>query len=190
MDYINKSINLYMNTKIDKIAGSRRLSNYWWATIILLGGLGFLLAGLSSYLKLNLLPFSNTKNLIFIPQGILMIFYGTLAIFISLFLWLTIFFNIGGGYNKYDKDNGYIEIFRLGFPGKNRKISLRYKIQEIQSIKVDIIEGINPRREIYLSTKDQRQIPLTRVGQPLSLQEIEEKASELANFLGVILEGL
>lgn len=179
-----------MNIKIDKIIGSRRFSNYWWATIILLGGLGFLLAGLSSYFKINLLPFSTTKNLIFIPQGILMIFYGTLATFISIFLWLTIFWNIGGGYNKYNKEKGEIEIFRLGFPGKNRNISLKYNINEIKSIKVDIVEGINPKREIYLNTKDQRQIPLTRVGQPLSLTEIEEEASELANFLGVILEGL
>nr|UNJ16454.1 photosystem I assembly protein Ycf4 [Boldiaceae sp.] len=179
-----------MKIKIEKIIGSRRFSNYCWAVIIFVGGLGFLLAGLSSYFKTDLLLFSTTKNLIFFPQGLLMIFYGTLAIFISCFLWLTIIWNIGGGYNKYDKKNGKIEILRFGFPGKNRNILLIYDIKDIESIKVDIKDGISPKREIYLYTKDQRQIPLTRIGEPLGLQELEEKASELANFLEVVLEKL
>jgi hypothetical protein len=42
----------------DKIIGSRRLSNYFWSFFLFVGGLGFLLAGLSSYFKINLLPFS------------------------------------------------------------------------------------------------------------------------------------
>jgi uncharacterized membrane protein len=31
------------------VLGSRRFSNYWWATIVSLGATGFFLAGLSSY---------------------------------------------------------------------------------------------------------------------------------------------
>jgi len=84
--------------RTDKVLGSRRLSNYWWATTILLGGLGFFLVGLSSYLKIELLPFTQSSQLLFIPQGIIMIFYGTIAILLSIFLWLTIFWNVGGGY--------------------------------------------------------------------------------------------
>jgi hypothetical protein len=53
----------------DKIIGSRRLSNYFWSFFLFVGGLGFLLAGISSYFKINLLPFSNTAELVFIPQG-------------------------------------------------------------------------------------------------------------------------
>ena len=30
-------------------------------------------------------------------------------------------------------------------------------------------EGINPKREIYLRTKDQREVPITRVGEPILL---------------------
>ena len=63
-------------------------------------------------------------------------------------------------------------------------------MQEIKSIKLSIAEGLNPKREIYLQTKDQRQIPLTRVGEPLLLSQIEEEAVELANFLNIPLEGL
>nr|YP_009564833.1 photosystem I assembly protein Ycf4 [Gelidium coulteri]YP_009565233.1 photosystem I assembly protein Ycf4 [Gelidium sinicola]QBA96184.1 photosystem I assembly protein Ycf4 [Gelidium coulteri]QBA96584.1 photosystem I assembly protein Ycf4 [Gelidium sinicola] len=178
------------NIKTDKILGSRRISNYWWATVILLGGLGFFLAGLSSYLKIELLPFTTSMNLLFIPQGIIMTFYGTIAILISIFLWFTIAWNVGSGYNEFNNEKGLITIFRLGFPGRNRVLKLQYNIQEIQSVRVIIQDGLTPRREIYLKTKDQREIPLTRVGQPLLLSEIEDQATSLAKFLGVVLEGI
>lgn len=178
------------NIKRDTILGSRRLSNYWWATSILLGGLGFFLVGLSSYFKRELLPFAKSSSLIFVPQGLIMTFYGTIAILISIFLWLTIIWNIGGGYNEFNNEKDVITIFRFGFPGKNRCIQLQYKTNEIQAIRVSIQEGLTPKREIYLKTKDNREIPLTRVGQPLLLSEIEEKATSLALFLGVMLEGI
>ena len=181
---LNKS-----NIKTDYVTGSRRFSNYWWATVILVGGSGFFIAGVSSYLKINLLPFVNSFEVLFIPQGIIMTFYGTVAVFISIFLWLTILFNIGAGYNKFDLDKSLITILRVGFPGKNRNVYLRYSLKEIKAIKIKIQDGLNPKREIYLKTKDKREIPLTRVGEPLLLSEIEERATELAQFLGVIVEG-
>jgi Ycf4 len=177
------------NIKTDYITGSRRFSNYWWATVILAGGLGFFIAGLSSYLKINLLPFINSFEVLFIPQGVIMTFYGTVAVFISVFLWLTILLNIGAGYNEFNLEKGLITIFRLGFPGKNRSVYLQYSLKEIKAIKIKIQDGLNPKREIYLKTKDKREIPLTRVGEPLLLSEIEDRATELAQFLGVIVEG-
>lgn len=179
-----------MKTRYDLILGSRRFSNYLWAIASFSGGVGFLLAGISSYVGIQLLPFASTETLVFIPQGIVMTFYGTIGILLSLFLVLNIALNIGGGYNSYDTNSGAIEIFRLGFPGKRRKILLQYKIQDIKSIKLSISEGINPKREIYLQTKDQREIPLTRVGEPLLLSQIEEEAVDLANYLNIPLEGL
>nr|QUE28718.1 Ycf4 [Porphyrostromium japonicum] len=176
------------DVKIKKILGSRRISNYWWATTILIGGIGFLLSGLSSYFGKNLLPFIQSINLIFIPQGILMIFYGTLGITVSLFLWLTIFWDIGAGYNEFNKRKGIVTIFRSSFPGK--QIMLTYKLASIRAIKVNIKEGINPKREIYLCTKDNREIPLTQVAEPLALSAIESEAIELASFLGVVVEGI
>ena len=35
-----------------------------------------------------------------------------------------------------------------------------------QSIRVEINEGLNPRRVIYLKLRGNREIPLTRAGQP------------------------
>jgi uncharacterized membrane protein len=58
------------------VLGARRFSNYWWATVILVGATGFLLSAISSYLKINLLPFADPTELIFIPQGLVMGLYG------------------------------------------------------------------------------------------------------------------
>lgn len=186
----NSQIDPYLCKMIQQemITGSRRLSNYLWATLIFIGGTGFLLAGLSTYWQIELLPFTQVSDLLFFPQGIIMIFYGTAAISFSIFLWFMIILNIGGGYNRFDKINGLITIFRLGFPGKNRNISLTYCMKDVEAIRVNIKNGLNPKREIYLKIKDKREIPLTRVGQPLILTEIEDKAANLAKFLDVILE--
>ena len=70
----------------DEIIGSRRFSNYFWSVVLFLGGIGFLLAGISSYLKINLLPFTNSTELVFIPQGLVMMFYGTLSFGISIYI--------------------------------------------------------------------------------------------------------
>lgn len=172
------------------VLGSRRFSNYWWATIVSLGGTGFLLAGLSSYSKVNLLPVGDATQLIFIPQGIAMSFYGVAAVLLALYLWLVILWDVGGGYNEFNKETGMIKIFRWGFPGKNRKIEFGCRTQDVQSIRVEIKEGLNPRRSLYLRVKDRRDVPLTRVGQPISLAELENEGAQLARFLGVPLEGL
>jgi hypothetical protein len=181
-------INTNSSIRYDLILGSRRISNYLWILLSFIGGLGFFITGVSSYFQIEILPFTKIDSIAFIPQGIVMTFYGSIGIFISLFLLAKVLFNIGGGFNKYDKNKSKIEIFRLGFPLQRREIYLRYDFKEIRSIKLSIQEGINPKREIYLCTKDQRQIPLTRVGEPLLLSSIEEEAVELSLFLNVPLE--
>ncbi len=172
------------------VLGSRRFSNYWWATVVSLGATGFFLAALSSYLKVNLLPVGDATQLIFIPQGVAMGFYGVAGVLLALYLWLVILWNVGGGYNEFNKETGMVKIFRWGFPGKNRQIDFGCRTQDVQSVRVDIKEGLNPRRALYLRVKDRRDVPLTRVGQPLSLSELENQGAELARFLGVPLEGL
>ena len=173
-----------------EIIGSRRLSNYFWAIIVTMGGMGFLLSGISSYLKVNLLIVADPTQLNFLPQGIAMGFYGLLGTMYGIFLWLTVIWDIGSGYNDFNQENGQIMIFRRGFPGKNRKVEFNCTTENVQSVKVDIKEGLNPRRAIYLRLKDTRQITLTRVGQPLALSELENEAAQLAKFLQVPLEGL
>jgi hypothetical protein len=172
------------------IVGSRRLSNYWWAIVVSIGATGFFLAALSSYTKVNLLPVGDATQLIFVPQGVAMGFYGAVGLLLALYLWLVILLDVGGGYNEFSKETGMLHIFRWGFPGKNRRIEFSCRLQDVQSVRVDIKEGLNPKRALYLRVKDRREIPLTRVGQPVSLSELENQAAELARFLGVPIEGL
>ncbi|MEN9243860.1 MAG: photosystem I assembly protein Ycf4, partial [Gloeomargarita sp. DG02_5_bins_242] len=106
---------------LERVQGTRRLSNYWWATVVGLGGIGFLLAGISSYTHVNLLPFADPTQLIFIPQGIVMAAYGVAGIGLSVFLWLLIAWDVGGGYNEYNQQTQQVKIFRWGWPGKDRR---------------------------------------------------------------------
>ncbi len=173
-----------------EVLGARRLSNYWWATVTTIGATGFFLASLSSYFHKNFLPFADSTDLIFIPQGVAMGFYGLAGILLSTYLWLLIAWDVGGGFNDFNRQTGEILIFRWGFPGKNRRIELRCQTADVQAVKIDIKEGLNPKRQLYLRIKGRQDIPLTRVGQPLPLADVENQGAELARFLGVPLEGL
>ena len=200
------------------IIGERRFSNYWWATVVLLGALGFLFTGLFSYVSSNLTSNEATgftgmfikllsgsvnvgttdvnelprSQISFFPQGLLMCFYGSLGFLLSLYWWFLIFWNVGGGFNEFNKKEGFIRIFRWGYPGQNRKIDLYYTLKDVESIRVELKQGAfaDSQRTIYLKLKGKKEIPLTGIGEPLTIQEIEKQASELANFLQVSLEGL
>jgi len=174
----------------DKIIGSRRFSNYFWSFFLLLGGLGFLLAGISSYFKVNLLLFTDTSDLVFIPQGLVMMFYGTLSLGFSIYIIITVLLDIGSGYNEYNKVENLVKIVRKGFPGRNREILLTYPLENVKSIGIKITEGLNPMRSIYLCLKDERNIPLTSVQEPMAISDLEEEAASLAKFLDLKLENL
>ena len=174
----------------DEIIGSRRFSNYFWSVVLFLGGIGFLLAGISSYLKINLLPFTNSTELVFIPQGLVMMFYGTLSFGISIYITTTVLLDIGGGYNEYNRIENLVKIVRKGFPGRNREILLTYPFSNIKYIGIKITEGLNPTRSIYLCLEDDRKIPLTPVQEPTSISNLEEEAASLAKFLNLKLENL
>lgn len=171
-----------------------------------------------------------------------MCFYGCLGCLFGFYLWCTILWKVGDGFNEFNQNKGLVRIFRWGLPGKNRRIDFQYQMDEIEGVRVELKEGVNPRRIISLKmkrsskrapstvkekqlTKDltlskqssgpgfedvrkqkvlksrssnpidekksQRDIflvPLTRVGEPISLEKIESQASELAQFLRVSLE--
>ena len=181
-----------MNQNIIKepIVGARNLSNFIIMIVLFLAGSGFFLAGLSSYLSVNLLKISNTNEISFIPQGIAMLFYGTGALGISFYILLTIIWNIGSGYNEFSPFENIVRIVRLGFPGKNRTIFLSYEFKNIKNLKFLIKQGLNPRCNILLVLKDKREIPLFPAQFLLNPTEIEKKAIELSKILNVPLESL
>ena len=89
----------------ENIVGSRNISSFGIMFVLLFAGLGFFLAGLSSYFQVNLLKLTDTSTISFIPQGIAMLFYGTGALGLATYILLTIIWNIGSGYNEFSKED-------------------------------------------------------------------------------------
>jgi hypothetical protein len=170
------------------ITGSRRINNIFWAISVTLGGCGFFLTGLSSYFKVNFLLFSDVKELVFIPQGITLVFYGSVGLILGIFLCLTVLWDVGFGYNEYNKKLQKIFLYRQGFPGNSRTLALSFSFEQTRSIKVRVKEGLNPVRQLVLCLNDNREIPLSGINEPVSLSTIENKAVRLAQYLNIYLE--
>jgi hypothetical protein len=171
------------------IVGSRRFSNYGFAVIVAIGASGFLLAGISSFLKINLLPFADPLQLEFVPQGLALSFYGVAGTLLELYLLYVMAIDYGSGYNEFDRNIGKVTLFRRG-RNKSKNIELIYKIADVQAVRVEIRNGLNPKRALYLRVKGKGDLPLSEVGQPIGLTELEDRAAEIAKFLAVPLEGL
>ena len=145
----NSNIKSYFN-------GSRRLSNIFWAFAVSLGGFGFFLTGLSSFFETNLLFFSDSSEISFIPQGIVLLFYGTVGSILGIFIMLTLWWDVGSGYNEYNRDLQKVKLYRKGFPGKNKELTFVFSFNEIKSIKMRIKDGLNPKRQLLLCLADNR----------------------------------
>nr|AVM84666.1 photosystem I assembly protein ycf4 [Sampaiella trichoclada] len=170
---------------LDFIKGARKLSNIFWALTVSLGSLGFLLVGISSFIGRNLISFVSPEQVPFFPQGIVMFFYGIAGLFISLYLWCTIFWNVGSGYDRFDRKEGIAYIFRWGFPGKNRRIVLRFCLDEIESVRLRVKEGPYGRRLLYMAIRARGSLLLTYTDENLTPLEMEQKVADLAYFLRV-----
>ena len=169
------------------VLGSRRLSNILVAAMVTIGGVGFLFASLSSYLGRDLLPLGHPAGLVFVPQGLVMGLYSIAAALLATYLWAVIAIDVGSGSNRFDKQAGVITISRRGF---RKPISVEIPLKDVQAVKVEVRDGFNTRRRVSLRVQGRRDMPLTRVGEPLPLAQLEQDGAELARFLGVNLEGL
>jgi len=172
------------------IMGARNFKTISIMIVLFLGGLGFFLAGLSSYFHVNFLLVTNTENIIFIPQGITLLFYGTGGLVLAFFLFCYICWDVGSGYNEFSEEDKTLRIIRRGFPGKNRNLFLSYDFNNIKILKLIIKQGLNPRSNILVVLKDKREIPLFPPQFYLKPSEMEKRAIELSNFLRVKLETL
>ncbi len=176
-------------SKIEQqINGSRKISNYLVGGMLTIGGVGFILASLSSYTGKDLLPLGNPSTLLFVPQGLIMGAYGIIANLLNLYLWYMVFINFGSGFNIFDKSSKKVLIKRKGL---FKDVDVNLSFDDIKSVKLDISEGFNPRRRIALVLKGRKKIlPLSSAGDLKPLLEVEEEGARLAKFLNVNLEGI
>ena len=169
------------------VLGSRRLSNVLMAAVVSTGGVGFLLTSASSRLGRDLLPIGHPAALAWVPQGLVMGLYGLAAVLLATYLWAVIALDVGAGANRFDKAAGTLTVTRRGF---RQLISVDTPLRDIQAVKVEVRDGLNPRRRLALRVQGRRDLPLTRVCEPMPLVELERGGAELARFLGVPLEGV
>lgn len=169
------------------VIGSRRLSNLLVAAVVSIGGVGFLLTSLSSRLGRNLLPIGHPADLLWVPQGLVMGLYGVAALLLAAYLWGVIALDVGSGSNRFDRRSGQAQISRQAF---RQRIDVAFPLREIQAVKVEVRDGLSPQRRLTLRVQGRRDLPLTRVGEPIPLADLERSGAELARFLGVPLEGL
>ena len=167
------------------IKGSRKFSNYVVSSMLTIGGVGFLLASTSSYIGKDLLPLGRPSTLIFIPQGLLMGFYGITASLLAIYLWSLVSVDFGSGSNTFDKDRGLLFVSRRAYL---KEIMIEIPLKDIQAVKLDIRDGFNARRRICLRIKGRKDIPITGTGSPQPLFDLEQDAAQLARFLEVNLE--
>ena len=178
-----------VSPRVDFLDGSKRISNYIYAGVVTLGGTGFFLTGLSSFVKFDLLPIIHHEGIQTFPQGITLVFYGTCGLLLATYLWLLCNWNVGGGTNEYDVEKGEVTITRLGYPGKNRRIVVKLAMEDVTGIRVEVDDGFQPRRAIYLQSKVRPDICLTPVGTPWTLERLEENATSLARLIRKPLRG-
>jgi hypothetical protein len=113
--------------------------------------------------------------------------YGVAALLLASYLWAVIGIDVGSGSNRFDRAAGQATISRRGF---RQRIDVAIPLRDIQAVKVEVRDGLNPRRRLALKVQGRRDLPLTRVGEPMPLADLELSGAQLARFLGVPLEGV
>jgi len=169
------------------VLGSRKVSNFIVGIMVSIGGLGFLLASLSSYFGRDFLPLGHPASMIFVPQGLLMGLYGIAAVLLASYLWTLIAIDFGSGSNFFDKDSGTLSVSRRAFL---KQITIKLPLKDIKAVKIESRDGINPIRRISLRFQNRTDLPLSSVGDLIPLSVLEEEGAQLARFLDVNLEGI
>lgn len=95
MNNIRSNNNIIKNEAIfiETIVNKNIYSDLLLNITLLTGSLGFLIVGISSFYKSNLLPILNAKEIIFFPQGATMSFYGTLGVIIGFYQLLILYWS-------------------------------------------------------------------------------------------------
>ena len=106
---------------------------------------------------------------------------------LATYLWYVIAVDVGSGSNRFDRKAGLVTISRRGF---RKPISVEIPMRDVKAVKGEVRDGFNARRRVSLRIQGRRDMPLTRVGEPLPLAQLEQDGAELARFLGVNLQGL
>ena len=113
--------------------------------------------------------------------------YGVAAFLLAIYFWRLINIDYGSGVNRFDKNKGVLSLSRRGL---FKNIEIEIPIDEIKAVKLEVREGFNPLRRVSLRIKGRKDLPISRVGSPKPLLDLENEGAEIARFLEVNLEGI
>lgn len=151
----------------EKIEENDKTIKWIFNIVILLGAIGFLDVGVSSYLNHNIIPFLHAEQIIFFPQGITMCFYGTCGLLVSINQIRILSSKIGEGFNEFNKEKQIMQIYRKGLWGKNSDINITYSLADIEAIKVENkVELINNKQTIFVCIKGKNDLPIIQLSKP------------------------
>nr|YP_009240478.1 Ycf4 protein [Lotharella vacuolata]BAU62612.1 Ycf4 protein [Lotharella vacuolata] len=163
------------------IPGFRTFSSFGMLTIFFCISLYFCFFSFLAFQ--NMVGNSNFFDISFYPQGLAMGFYSIYCFFLSLELLLKLIYDIGAGFNEFDKEKKIIRIFRWGFPGNVRRVESYIPFMFVDCIKIKI----DSENILYLSVFDGFILPITPTGFFDSFDSLEQYAIYLAQLIGVPL---
>ena len=162
----------------DSIVGTRKIENYFWALILLIGGIRFIAVN----------SFSDSTGFeITVAQQLVMGLYGYIAVYTSFYLACSMFWNVGAGYNEYNREQQLLKIIRWGFPGRNRRIYIEIPFATIQALSIQTEDSLFSRDGVTLQYGNGESLPLLQPNQTLTLDELEAYATQIAFFIQVPL---
>jgi photosystem II P680 reaction center D1 protein len=143
-------------------------------------------------LNKDILSFLEIKNIIFFPQGLTMLIYGTLGFIFSINQLKILIQEVGEGYNEFNKETGTMTLFRKGTSNdKKSDIKIIYPLNDIESIKIEVKTDLfNTKQRIYICNKNKVELPIFQPDRPLKIKELEEKGIKIASFLSVPIKGI
>lgn len=180
------------NILFEKIEETDKNIKYLINLVMFLGSVGFTITGISSYLNKDILSFLEIKNIIFFPQGLTMLIYGTLGFIFSINQLKILIQEVGEGYNEFNKETGKMTLFRKGTSNdKKSDIKIIYPLNDIESIKIEVKTDLfNTKQRIYICNKNKIELPIFQPDRPLKIKELEEKGIKIASFLRVPIKGI
>lgn len=130
---VTNNLNQELNESIlfEKIEETDKTIKYILNIIMFLGSLGFTITGISSYFNKDIFSFLEVKNIIFFPQGLTMLIYGSLGLIFSINQFKILLLKIGEGYNEFNKINGTMTLFRKGQNNEKSDIKIVYQLSDI-----------------------------------------------------------
>lgn len=119
------------NVLKEDIENKKKFFDLFFTCLIFMASFGFFFVGLFSFFNLENFFFINTKGVVFFPQGLVMCFYGFFGLIASVLQFFTIYYEVGYGYNEFNKRTASFTLYRKGYPGKNSEVKFIYSLNDI-----------------------------------------------------------